>query len=315
LTNFYEGYKILYIIFGGKRMANEANEYDDVLEWLRGETDFYRCKDKKELDIEKAVLNIIMHHKEIGMQPDKKGHLKNVEDNLIEKFDNWIEIQDELLKGQGSELKEKNGEIKFLSVRSSCALCVNTFSLLKKLKEKIGFNEASFEKKLFTGISTPNLDFCLENNDIIIGIESKFTEIFTEKYPNDKNNLEKYINRDELNYLPVGFEEVIKYYISLDRKLHLDVAQLIKHCIGLLKNKNNRRARLLYVYWTPLNYNEFELYNKHFDEIIEFNFKINKYIDFRWSSYEDFWKNYEEDDLFRNHIQKLRERYNFNIDI
>jgi hypothetical protein len=127
---------------------------------------------------------------------------------------------------------------------------------MKFYKDKIGDNgfiEATFEKHLSTGISTPNLDFYLENNDVIIGVESKFTEIFLNKYPNIDNNLDSYYNRKELQYLPYGFNKIIEYYINFGEKLYLDVSQLIKHSIGLIKNGDNKRIRLLYIFWMPLN--------------------------------------------------------------
>ena len=104
---------------------------------------------------------------------DEKGYLSSMNpvDNLLPNVTNWNIISSEIGKGQGSELKiEKNGRMKFCALHSSAALCVNNFATLKQNKDAISFlkysnfTEAVFEKKLSTGISTPNLDFYLENS-------------------------------------------------------------------------------------------------------------------------------------------------------
>jgi len=301
-----------------KEGENHDDEWDDFFEIIKEQVGFDKYKTKKKFNSQIALEEIINHHKNMGLKMSDNDHVNSFEDNLIDTFANWDEIKSELLKGQGSELKGKNGKIKFLSVSSSCALCVNTFALLKQHKDKIGvngFTEATFEKHLPTGISKPNFDFYLENNDGKIGIESKFTEIFYKKLPNAGNNLEKYINRKELKYLPNDFNKILEHYINMDEKLHLDVAQLIKHTIGLIKNKNNKHIRLVYIFWTPSNYYEFDMYEKHLQEIEDFNniMRRNIEIDFEWTTYEKFWKFYAKDDLFKDHILKLRNRYNFDL--
>ena len=47
------------------------------------------------------------------------------------------------------------------------------------------FSVAIFEKELTTGLKkgNPNLDFYLENDNVVLGIESKFTEIIEDKLP------------------------------------------------------------------------------------------------------------------------------------
>ena len=94
-------------------------------------------------------------------------------------------------------------EHKFNAIHSSSALAVNNFAPFKEQFDSLSFMnysnfiEASFEKKLPTGISTPNLDFYLETKFEIIGIEAKFTEHLSKKLPNYKENL------TQLGYLQI----------------------------------------------------------------------------------------------------------------
>jgi hypothetical protein len=272
--------------------------------------------------LEKKVIEALKV--KFGSDVDNEGYFisSNPKDNLLNKnLSNWEKIREELNEGAGNELTAK-----FCAIHSSSALCVNNFAPFEEqLKEFYflgcsNFNEATFEKKQPTrlGGTPPHLDFYLENENTIIGIESKFTEYFTKKSPNYENNLGKYLdNKTLLEYLPDGFnDEIIKNYATKDlEKKYLDIAQLIKHTIGLINNnKCKKRLKLVYIYWQPLNFDKYDECIQHNQEIISFKSKIDKFIDdFVPMSYNDFWSEFENNKLFKNHIEKMRERYCFNL--
>jgi len=283
--------------------------------------------------IEKTIIarqTEFLKHKDV----DEKGYLAHPQDNLIEPFPHWEQIKKEFNEGKGSELKRSGGKPpKFLSVRSSSALCVNNFAPFKAHGSKLsfsdysGFDETRFEKEQPTGLdgTQPHLDFYLENKTTIIGIESKFTEYFVPKRPNHptkhqdptksrKNNLEKYCNKKELNYLPKGFQEsIIEHYFADNEPQHLDVAQLIKHTIGLLNNRREKKVVLVYLYWEPLNPTVDNLFVEHRRDIEKFKSLMERFIKFVPWSYPEFWKLYENEDLLKEHIRKVRDRYEFEI--
>lgn len=267
---------------------------------------------------------IIKKAVEIGLKTDSKGYVSSNFENLISSVNSWKQIEKELKKGQGNELKpDRFGNIPFNAVHSSSALCVNNFGLLKKKLNEFSFlnyssfSEATFEKKLPTGISTPNLDFYLENEKVLIGIESKFTETLKKKSPNKDGNLEKYLNRKKLDYLPKSFQKIIENYIASQEKLHLDVAQLIKHSIGLInasQNRNNNpKPVLVYIYWLPENWIQFDIFKQHNTEINEFKNSINEYIDFVPISYLEFWNHYGVEQTFKESICEMKKRYELKI--
>lgn len=257
---------------------------------------------------------------------DKKGYLisMNPEDNILQNVSNWNIIKSELGEGQGSELKiDKNERRKFCALHSSAALCVNNFATLKQNKEDItfsnytNFTEAVFEKKLSTGISTPNLDFYLENPETIIGIESKFTEYLTRKIEHTKENLSKYFMREEFGFLPRLFDSVILNYINCPDKMYLNVAQLIKHSIGLIKNKENKDAILIYIYWQPkswaLNGTYHKIHEQHKKEIEKFSKLINRFLTFKHLSYSDLWKDYNEYGIIKKDIDIIKTKYDIEL--
>jgi len=262
----------------------------------------------------------------LGMSFDEKGYVSKPEDNLIYPFENWKEIEKEIMQGDGRELQRdaESGRRSFCAIHSSACLCVNSFANVKRNPHRFSFIDlsdfsiAKFEEKLKTGISTPNLDFYLENKTHCIGIESKFTEYLEKKLPNslgkDKKygNLTQYINRfKELSNVPSGFKEsVFEYYIMKKDKLYLDVAQLIKHTLGLLNRQaeTGKKAVLVYVYWEPENTDGVVLYAQHRKEIEEFRNRIGTFIDFEAMSYKEFWDS--KDMVFcAEDVGKLRKRY------
>lgn len=251
------------------------------------------------------------------------GYVPSNEDNLIDVFENWSEIKNELSNGSGSELNSK-----FNAVHSSSALCVNNFAPFKLYKDNISFLgfsnliEATFEKKLPTSLggTPPNLDFYLETQHDIIGIESKFLETLESKSPNKDNNLKPYLkNESKLSYLPEGFIELIKQYDSDATKRQLDIAQLLKHSIGIIHRSKTKykfilnsmftKPILIYIYWQPYNWFNIDIYCNHESETIKLSEDIKKFITFIPISYLEFWKIYENDRRFSEHIGKMKERY------
>jgi len=266
----------------------------------------------------------------MGMIFDEKGYVSEPEDNLLQHFNNWIEIEKEIKKGDGRELSRnaKSGRRSFCAIHSSACLCVNSFAQIKnnirrfKFLKLSDFSVAIFEKKLTTGISTPNLDFYLENKTHSIGIESKFTEYLQPKLPDSLKkdnktglkygNLTHYINRfEELSNVPSGFREsVFEYYIQKKEKLYLDVAQLIKHTLGLLNRQaeTGLKAVLVYIYWEPETTAGVALYAQHRKEIEEFRTRIGTFVDFEAMSYKEFWET-NNVALGAEEVGKLRKRY------
>ncbi len=273
-----------------------------------------------------AIRNIAAHCEALGLQ-FVDNYFKRNEDNLIEQYANWVLIKSEINDGGGQELNGKKA--KFKAIHSSSALCVNNFALIKQYINDFsflgdtGFTYSRFEKRFETGISYPFLDFYMENNNSFYAFESKYIEHLTPKLPNwigsgeTVGNLQKYVNRQDELVLPNKFvDEVLQYYINCKKKLYLDVSQLIKHVIGIIKNPVKLKKTLVYIYWLPVNHVDFELFEKHEAEIQEFKERLllfNSYINFYSMSYIDFWNSLENNERFGSHINKVKQRYNIKV--
>ena len=164
----------------------------------------------------------------------------------------------------------------------------------------------------------PHLDFYLENGTTIIAVESKFVEhTRVPKSPNHNENLKPYLDGWETlkKYLSEGFrKEILEHYSNDAKPQRLDVAQLIKHTIGLLKNCGKKEPVLVYLYWEPTNPTVDNLFAEHRHNIEMFKHRIEHFIEFVPMSYPEFWERYKDDALLKRHIGRVRERYEFEIE-
>ena len=195
-------------------------------------------------------------------------------------------------------------------------MAVNNFVPFVKHVGKINFIDtifckAKFEEPFSTGLggTPPNLDFYMENSNLVVGFESKFLEIITETKSEFK---EKYFS---IKYLNKDFINLMKEYNN--KKYYLHAAQLLKHSIGLINHqkKHGKDIILYYIYWTPLNWHEFDEYNKHENELKTFTKEINSTNQIRFVNikYTEFWNIYENNILLNEHIKNIRKRYEFSI--
>jgi len=243
----------------------------------------------------------------------KDGYVGCPEDNLISSV-HMADFKDDMDSGRGNELKEK-----FRALHSSAALAVNTFATWKRnptnlsLCEREGFTSLTFERKCPTGLggTPPNLDIFLDNDHLLIAVESKFLEYLTPK----KGFFSASYTRDNL---PQS-EEACWYLINRIKeqpKQHLDAAQLIKHYIGLrnIPLARDKEIVLLYLFWEPENWKDFEVFHRHRGEVSDFASCFDKLsVKFIYQSYPELWDEWEQHYKNISHISELRERYYLTI--
>ncbi|MEL3908910.1 MAG: hypothetical protein P1P64_07900 [Treponemataceae bacterium] len=237
----------------------------------------------------------------------KNGYIETIEENLLPKISKEL-FEENFRRGRGNEL-----ESKFRSVASSSALAVNNFALIKKWKDQFIFEThtnfiyAQFEKEFSTDLkgTNPQLDFYLENEEVIIGFESKFLEYF------DKTTADFSQSYYTLKYLDKFWFDLMDEYQG--QEFYLDVAQLLKHSFGLINQskKANKKGYLVFVYWLPENYEDIDTCNTFLQELELFanKMKDQNMIIFKPMSYFDFWEKYQNIELFKENIKLLKDRY------
>ena len=244
-------------------------------------------------------------------QLNEHGYVSTPQENLLPGI-NLVDFQADFEQGSGNELHNK-----FLAVHSSSALVANTFAPWKKIPSDLflcgesQFKEINFEKKCPTGLkgTPPNLDLFVRNENIIIGFESKLSEYLTPKIPKFSESY----NRNNLPLIEDKWWEVLEDKRN-GTEQYLDVAQLIKHYLGLrnLDDTQNCRKALLYLFWEPVNWKEIDVFVKHRQEIKEFAGQVkDTSIEFVFQSYPELWSEWENqiDLKYRDHLVNLCNRY------
>jgi len=236
---------------------------------------------------------------------------------------------DEVLKqvggGDGSELKRKDGRIKFGAAHSSSALAANAFGAWVDQTEGLnvagigGFSEIGFEEKFPTGLNgkAPNLDVWLPSNENPVAIESKFTEYLESKKADFKDSYEGLVGE-------VAHQSWASVYRDLKlnprRYERIDVAQLVKHYLGLRKAIQGGRfgaVTLVYLFWEPTNATDFDEFAAHRNDLDEIISRVDDpAVSFRSLSYPELWEEWSSGDQpgwLPGHVAELRARYEIAI--
>jgi len=246
-----------------------------------------------------------------GVEPDKQGYLKSVAENLIPGVTEELFLQ-ELSRGSGGELDRK-----FLAVHSSSALAVNTFAFWKRrpqllqLGEETGFAAIEFERKCPTGLrgTPPNLDLVAEKPSVVIGVESKLTEYFERKQPDFSPSY----RRGKLPRMEKMWRQLLQEAADGEPQ-HLDIAQLIKHYLGLRATYPGRQVALMYLYWEPTNADEIPEFARHREEIRVMQGKVrDSKVTFKPMTYCQLWKEWEKLPVAKDYVKHLKERYSVAI--
>ncbi len=241
-----------------------------------------------------------------ALEPD--GHAVNLRSNLLCAVS--PQTQADFEAGAGRELAQK-----LRAPHSSAALVVNTFEPWRTNLEHLElagfrfFRTIAFEKRCPTGLpgTPPHLDLVVEATETVVAVESKCTEYFKPQVPRFKPSYHtlaaKYGTRSWFRYVTNGAA----------RPQHLDVAQLVKHWLGLCQAHPDQPVTLLYVYWEPKNWRAVPECRRHRDEIQEFAAGVaGDAVRFAAISYAELWAKWEQRvaaPWVTDHITSLRDRY------
>jgi hypothetical protein len=256
---------------------------------------------------------------ELGRTVDAAGYVRSPDEALVDGLspDARSAIVTDLTGKGGSELLPRGGSPpKFHAAHSSACLAANTFGpfLGPGAKVSIGNTEiegfASLEHECPSGLrgTPPTLDLLVENDDEVVAVESKCTEM-----------LHRHVARfsdaygAEAEKMGPGWRS--EYEVLRDdpeRYRFLDAAQLIKHQLGLLHTFPGRRLTLIYLYWTPANADELAPCRQHEEEARAFAQRVDgdDRVRFLPMTYRTLWEQWvSRGGALADHANELMGRY------
>lgn len=263
-----------------------------------------------------ALLDIIKSQirSSASVPSDNKGYVKRLTDNLLAGV-RLEHFEQDLRNGGGRELENK-----FLALHSSSAFAINYFAPFRKdlsslsILGKQCFRSFQFEKALPTGLkgTPPNLDVYLQGDEEVIGIESKFLEYYTPKVAHYSDSY----SRQRLSLAEDCWWQVLEESKAAGPS-HLDVAQLVKHYLGLIPLLNHgvggwipKEVTLLYLFWEPTNGHDIEECQSHRRDIEQLASKVsNSRVKLQSLTYPELWRSWERIPGIAAHVKNLQARY------
>lgn len=235
-----------------------------------------------------------------GNRVDARGYLANVAENLYQPMS--ARALHAFSMGSGSELLDTAlRPAKMKALHSSAALAVNFFDywadrepdvLLRALRLEVKPLSIEFEAQFPTGLggNPPNLDVAFRyNSGVVVGLESKFSEWLTPKPPNKELFKPKYFPDStglwSAKGLPACQELATEVHAGRTHFRYLDVAQLLKHALGLATQHQGKFG---------LSYLFFEWPGPeslvHRAEVERFQELVGRDFHFVWNSYQELYK-------------------------
>lgn len=244
-------------------------------------------------------------------QFDAAGYAWKLEDNLVDGVSQEL-FEADYRAGAGRELDGK-----MRAAHSSAALVVNTFARWRQspsllfLANVTGFSSLRFEVVFPTGLggTPPHLDL-VAYGPALIAVESKCLEYLTPKTPVFSRSYDTITDaRSDSPWF--GLIDLLRR--DRIRYRYLDVAQLVKHALGLMRTPFIEDVTLLYLYWEPLNHTDFEEFQLHRKEIASLQMLLEGAKPLlRSLTYAEVWEDWlkrSKEESLKTHVDRLRERY------
>lgn len=241
------------------------------------------------------------------------GYLSDFREALVEGVSPSAFV-DDLQGGAGQELQSK-----FLAPHSSSALAVNSFGWFAGKDGQVALGDhkhlslVGFEQKFPTGLASaqpPNLDVVLDGEGALVAVESKCLEYLSPKVPIFSTRYRDEISDERCD--GPWYKEMLRILDGRDHGYrHLDVAQLIKHALGL-SYRQSRNVVLVYLWWEPSNADEFPIFCAHREEISRLSMRVKGGdVVFHHMSYDELWSQWHgsSESALRTHANLLQKRY------
>jgi len=257
----------------------------------------------------------------IGAVSDSRGYLSSVEANLFQPLSE--RTRRAFSNGCGSELIDTfHRPAKMKALHSSAALAVNVFDYWAERDSSqvvvslgLGMAPASlaFEAQFPTGLegNPPNLDLALRfASEMVVGMESKFSEWLTPRSPRKEHFKAKYFPEGQSLWANSGLRAAQELAAALhngeERFRYLDAVQLLKHMLGLANTHRGKSALYYLFYEWPS-----EESSIHRAELKRFQGLIARDMPFHWGTYQQVFQRLAQlvEREHGQYIRYLRQRY------
>jgi hypothetical protein len=233
-------------------------------------------------------------------------------------------IDDLLIDGVHHEqLPDSIDRARLRSPQSAAALAVNTFLPWQRAPDQLplagwtGFDAVQFEVRCPTGLrgTPPHLDFVALRGEVAVAVTVRCTEYLS------RRRTAVAPSYDRLLAATPGLDpwrwQLERLRHEPDRHRHLDLGVLVKFALALGRTFPERPTTLLYLYWEPINAEQFEEFCQHRQEAAELAAAVREArVAFAAQSFDAMWRQWAHlraPEWLPDHVERLRARYSVPI--
>ena len=210
------------------------------------------------------------------------------------------------------------------AVHSSAALTLNTFGPWVRRVEELNLAGRGHFRTLVLAESlevAPHLKpadtaVLASGFEGVVAVESRFIEPL-EKEIQQKPFAEHFAYFRRMPNCEIWYEQTIKINRNPMKFRYLDARRLVNQALGLLGAYGPGPLTLLYLYWEPANWEMFDEYRSHRNEVEAFIDEVRRSpVTLVGKSYRSLWREMRadlKDEKQKRHIEGLESRYNLSI--
>ena len=253
---------------------------------------------------------------------DADGRLAKLDDNLVKGVTPSIFEAD--FQADGGD--EMHGEMR--APHASSALAVNAFSRWRADPHLLhfaghrGFTAIRFEQQYQTGLGgvPAYFDTFAEAGEVAFGVEVKCLEYLTRPSPKYLQGFAETIEAAYAKHGPAGrgwLGMVTRLKSTPEHHKVLFTAQLVKQALALADRNPRSPACLVYLFWEPSNWREFDVFRQHHAELNELADQVgDDRVSFDFQSFTTLfrqWTTEREPSWIGEHAAALLGRYDVPI--
>jgi hypothetical protein len=233
-------------------------------------------------------------------------------------------ISDLLIDGIADhQLPDSIDRTRLKSPHSAAALAINSFLPWQRAPDQlplagwVGFDAVQFEVRCPTGLrgTPPHLDLLALREGIAVAVTVRCTEYLSRRKSAVALSYDRLLAATPALELWQRVLQELRARPTMYR--HLDLGGLVKYALALGRTFPDRSTTLLYMFWEPLNADQFDEFRRHRAELAALGEAVRgARVVFEAKSFQALcreWAERRQPAWLAGHVARLRARYSVTI--
>lgn len=233
-------------------------------------------------------------------------------------------VSDLLIDGvEHDRLPDALDRARLRSPHSAAALAINSFMPWQgfanelPLDRWIGFDAIQLVVRCPTGLrgTPPHLDLLALRDHAAVAVTVRCTEYLSRRRSVIAPAYDRLLAAT--SGLDPWLRQLERLRAAPDSLQHIDLGALVKHALALGRTFPDRPSTLLYLYWEPLDADQFEAFQQHRGELDGLTAAVaDARVAFASRSFDSLWRDWDQlssPSWLSGHVARLRARYGVTI--